>query len=91
MLSKKLKKQIESEGSERSEGFESILLATVAKTEYEIGAEKYAEKWQAAEARAERYYKALKEILCMTPTVTGANNMRYIARQAITPKTSTDE
>lgn len=44
-----------------------------------------------AEQRAERYEKALRGILETTPTVSGANTMRFIAREALTPKTTTDD
>lgn len=62
MLKEQLQKQIEQEGKAQREGFESKLLATVADSEYCIGAEKYAALWQAAEEKAARYEKALKEI-----------------------------
>ena len=45
-LTPELQKQIEREADRRAVGFETKLLASVAKTEYEIGAEIYAEKWQ---------------------------------------------
>jgi hypothetical protein len=52
MLNEQLQKQIEREGDGRAEGFETKLLASVAKIEYEIGAETYAELWQASEVSA---------------------------------------
>lgn len=62
MLNKQLQEQIEQEGNDRAEGWVNKMKAQIAKTEYELGAEKYAALWQAAEAKAERYEKALKAI-----------------------------
>lgn len=111
MLNEQLQAQIEQEGSQRSEGFETKLLASVAKVEYEIGAETYAEKWQASEAdkvklnrtlksavdtgkkaiaRAERYEKALKDIIALRRPLNDDTAV-LIALQALNPKTSTDD
>lgn len=59
-LTPELQAQIEQEGNGRAEGFETKLLASVAKTEYEIGAETYAVKWQAAEAEKVKLNRMLK-------------------------------
>lgn len=58
---------------------------------YETGAKKYAEKWQEAEARADRYEKALKEIYGHAGFVPHKHEMITIAREALTPKTSIDD
>lgn len=93
-LTPELQKQIEQEGDQRSEGFETKLLASIAKTEYEIGAEIYAEKWQRAERKAERYEKALTLIEQMSDPgdyYKAICDMKAIASEALTPKQPTDD
>lgn len=51
----------------------------------------YAEKWQAAEARAERAEKALREIRDMSHDSDKGYKMKLIAYYALTPKTGEDE
>lgn len=94
-LTPELQKLIEREGDGRAEGFETKLLASVAKVEYEIGAEIYAEKWQRAERAKERYEKALKEIhtkarKTIFPAQACADFDRYIT-ELLTPKQPTDD
>lgn len=95
MLSKQLQKQIEQEakvgqhtypGTDYGHGFNKGY-----DSGYKIAGEKYATLWQAAEVRAERYEKALKEIYGHAGFVPHKHEMITIAREALTPKTSTDE
>lgn len=59
---------------------------------YKTGALEYAELWYAAEIKAEKYEKALKEICGQSGQLVPAkHDMIAIATEAITPKTSTDE
>lgn len=83
MLNEQLQKQIEQE----AEDYASVQIGDKAKfighhdsrrwddakEDWEAGAEHYATLWQAAEEKADRYEKALKEI---------ANPMAYLQRKA---------
>lgn len=100
MLSKQLQDQIEQEGSERAEGWQDKMKSQIAKTEYESGAEKYAEKWQEAQQLVERYEKALKDFANRLNEVCGQNGIitsgiHFIIDDMLmfplAPKTGSDE
>lgn len=75
MLSKQLQEQIEQEGKGRAVGFENRLSANIAKTEYELGAEKYAALYETAVARAERAERALRDFAEKLNEVCGQNGI----------------
>lgn len=97
MLNEQLQRQIEQEaasdassygyatGTEVDEDLQSV---------YRYAAGKYAEKWQAAEQRADRYEKALNLISQMSDPGdywVAICKMKSIAADALTPKTVSDE
>lgn len=92
-MTPELQKQIEQEAKKEAEKLKGRV--PIYRYGYEAGhcdaAEKYAALWQAAEAKAERYEKALREIYGHAGFVPHKHEMITIAREALTTKTSTDE
>lgn len=97
MLNEQLQKQIEQEANKSASRLFNTHSRFIARTEYALGAERYADKWQESEEKAARYEKALEQIKNLATisnlsdgSVKGAQVLR-IAREALTPKTSEDE
>lgn len=93
MLNEQLQKQIEQEANKSASRLFNTHSKFIARTEYALGAERYAELWQAAEEKANRYEKALRQINSLATisdlkpgSVRGAEVCR-IAKDALTPKT----
>lgn len=62
-LSPELKAQIEKEAEERATGFENKKSALIAKTEYALGAEAYALKWQQSEQQLQKMATLLNKMV----------------------------
>lgn len=96
MLNKQLQSQIEQEAEENTSHFKDNNDYQAGyiqgyKDGYEVSGVKYAELWQAAEEKAERYEKALREIIGYNGNgVPHKHEMISIASEALTPKASTD-
>lgn len=109
-MTPELQKQIEQEAKEYAqkrcddfEGKKHLHRKTLLMYAHQSGATGYAEKWQAAEARAERMEKALREIKFKAtsaifphlPVETVAAQVcieiEQLATETLTPKTGTDE
>lgn len=95
MLNEQLQKQIEQEGKSSAANFNYFPDSTECEdleSSYATGASRYAALWQAAEEKAARYEKALKEIAAHTGgLIPQKHEMIAIAREALTPKTGEDE
>lgn len=103
MLNKQLSDQIEQEA--KTEAMKLTGRVPIFRYGYEDGwydaGEKYAEKWQSAEARAERAEKALTKIVSLSCNGSERNTileMKSIAsmavaknHEALTPKTGEDD
>lgn len=93
-LTPELQKQIEQEAEQYESATQHEGLGPAI---YVDGAIAYAEKWQAAEARAGRYEKALRQlrehILRCHKVLTNPNGlvMLPIIDEALTPKTTNDD
>ena len=87
-LSEDIKHEIEQKAQQYFEAMPDILPYIA----WRSGATEYAEKWQAAIARAERAEKALREICGEGGQLIPAkHDMIAIAREALTPKQAGDE
>lgn len=93
MLNEQLQKDIDLEA--KAEAKKMTARVPIFRHGYEAGwydaGDKYAALWQAAEEKAARYEKALKEITELHQSVSGAYQMIEIANKALTPKTGEDE
>lgn len=89
-LAPELQKQIDQEA--KAEAKKLTCRVPMFKFGYEGGygdaGEKYAIKWQEEKELRERYEKALKEIWSLVPA---KHDMISIAREALTPKLTTNE
>lgn len=97
-LPSELQSQIEQEAKDRSMGFENKGTGFIVRTEYALGAEKYAFKWQEAEQRADRYETVLRLIQEQATDPDNDNdpgvslwNILNFCKEALTPKQSTDD
>lgn len=90
MLNEQLQKQIEQEA--KDEAKKLTCRVPMFKLGYEGGygdaGEKYAVKWQEEKELREKYEKALREIWSLVPA---KHDMIAIAREALTPKQTTNE
>lgn len=92
MLDEQLRKQIEQEADVITARMDDCEAGKIKgfEEEYIKAGERYAEKMQRAEAHAERYEKALKEIIALRRPLNDDTAV-LIALQALTPKTSNDD
>ncbi len=102
MLKEQLQKQIEQEAKSSAADFNYYPESTECEdleSSYATGASRYAALWQAAEEKANRYEKALKEIRAWELTTGSKIKVKHLdilkdimetVNKSLTPKTSED-